>query len=334
MQQMKAGRKIALLIPGAAFIVILVLSATQPVSAQDSVRLHEIPYSPTLRPTSGQTTTYFAFPFQKLKEAVPALKGLKYDDSQERLPSILAGVAQTIANVLPRLPNLVSKEDISGFQAPRDPSAAGGLPNAQPWSREFRYLILCHQNADGSTTIEELRTDAKGNAADAAGQFAAPRGFGFAYQWLFFTSANQLEFRFRYLGQQDKGGRKTFVVAFAQNPGKVTNPALFQSEGKVSPFYYQGVLWVDQSTFDVVMLRTDLLDALPDLHLTQLTTELSFRLVHIHDSDAEFWLPNELSISSDQGAGPAEESHRYSDYHLYRSTARIVPPPSDTSFPK
>ena len=168
---MKTDRKIAVLLPDAVFIVILAFFATQPVSAQDPGRLHEIPYSPTLRPTSGQTTTYFAFPFQKLKEAVPALKGLKYDESQERLPSILAGVAQTIANVLPKLPNLVSREDISGFQAPRDPSAAGGLPNAQPWSREFRYLILCHHNADGSTTIEELRTDAKGNPADAAGQF-------------------------------------------------------------------------------------------------------------------------------------------------------------------
>jgi hypothetical protein len=322
---MKTDRRIAVPLPAAVFIVILVLSAVPPTSAQDSVRLHEIPYSPTLRPTSGQTTTYFAFPFQKLKEAVPALKGLKYDDSQERLPSILAGVAQTIANVLPRLPNLVSREDISGFQAPRDLSAAGGLPSAQPWSRQFRYLILCHQNVDGSTSIEELRTDSNGHKADAAGQFTSPRGFGFAYQWLFFTSANQPEFRFRYLGQQDKGGRKTFVVAFAQNPGKVTSPALFQSEGKVSPFYYQGVIWVDQSTFDVVLLRTDLLDALPDLHLTQLTTELSFRLVHIHGFDAEFWLPNEVSISSDQGAGPAEESHRYSDYHLYHSTASIVP---------
>jgi hypothetical protein len=101
MQQMKTDRKIAVLLPDAVFIVILAFFATQTISAQDPGRLHEIPYSPTLRPTSGQTTTYFAFSFQKLKEAVPALKGLKYDESQERLPSILAGVAQTIANVLP-----------------------------------------------------------------------------------------------------------------------------------------------------------------------------------------------------------------------------------------
>jgi hypothetical protein len=73
------------------------------------------PYSPTLRPTLAKPT-YFAFPFQKLKEVVPALKGLKYDESQERLPSILAGVAQTIANVLPRLPNLVSREEVMRLQ--------------------------------------------------------------------------------------------------------------------------------------------------------------------------------------------------------------------------
>jgi hypothetical protein len=323
---MKILGKVGARSPTSVFIGALIFVTGYMISGQDArSRLNEIPYSPTLHPTSGQTTTYFAFPFQKLKEAVPALKGLKYDDSQVQLTSILAGVAQTIANVLPRLPNLVSREDISGFQGPGDPSAESRVASAQPWSREFRYLLLCHHNADGSTTIEELRTDSKGHPADARGQLTAPRGLGFAYQWLFFTSANQPEFRFRYLGQQDKGGRKTFVLAFVQDPARVTNPALFQSGDKVGTFYYQGILWVDQSTFDIVMLRTDLLAAVPDLHLTLLTTELSFRLVPIQGLDTKFWLPSEVSITSDQGAGPAEESHRYSDYHLYHSTSRIVP---------
>jgi len=112
------------------------------------------------------------------------LKGLKYDDSQERLISILVSVAQTISNVLPRLPNLVSREDISGFQAPRDPSAESRLASAQPWSRQFRYLILCQHNADGSTTIEELRTDSKkilltqqGNSPHRAASASLINGF-------------------------------------------------------------------------------------------------------------------------------------------------------------
>jgi hypothetical protein len=323
---MQALRKLAAFTPTAMLIIALALAWGGPVRGQGAPsRLGQIPYTPTLRPASGSTTTYFEFPFQKLKEAVPALRGLELDPSQERLPALLARVAQTIANVLPRLPDLVSREDITGFQSPRNPSAPGGLANAQPWNREFRYLILCHHGTDGSTTIEESRTDSNGHEVGASSQFTAPRGYGFAYQWLFFSAANQHEFRFRYLGRQDKNGRKTFVVAFAQDPDKVDAPALFQSAGKVAPFYYQGVLWVDETTYDIVMLRTDLLTALPDLHLTMLKTELSFRLVPIHGFDAKFWLPSALDIASDQGAGIAEEVHRYSDYHLYHTTTRILP---------
>jgi hypothetical protein len=323
---MHAPGKLGALVPMAVTIAVLALAPGRPAEAQGTPgRLGQIPYSQPLQPISGSTTTYFDFPFQKLKEAVPPLKGLKFDPSQDRLPSILAGVAQTIAHVLPKLPNLVSRESIYGFQSPRDTLAPGGLASAQPWNREFRYLILCHHNADGSTTIEESRTDSRGRPAEATNQFTTPHGYGFAYQWLFFSAANQPEFRFRYLGEQDKDGRKTFVVAFAQDPDRVTDPAFFQAGGKTAPFYYQGVLWVDQSTFDIVMLRTDLLTALPDLHLRMLTTELSFRLVPIHGFDAEFWLPSALDIASDQGAGVAEEVHRYADYHLYHATTRILP---------
>jgi hypothetical protein len=322
---MRCGRKrLARALPAVA-IGAMALACAHPVTAQ--IAPLNGPFNRPLTTASGETQTYFEFPVQRLKDAVPALKGIKYDPSQEQLPAILASVAKTIADVLPRLPDLVSREDIYHFQSPRGPQAAGGLANAQPWSREFKYLILCHRNANGSTTIEESRTDAKGRAADSSGGFTAPRGYGFAYQWLFFSAANQPEFRFRYLGQQEKGGRKTFVLAFAQEPGKVSDPAYFQSEGKTAPFYFQGVLWVDQASFNIVALHSDLLEPLPDLHLRQLTTELAFRSVPIHGYDAVFWLPSEVDISTDQGAGPVEENHRYSDYHLFHAEARIVGTP-------
>lgn len=281
----------------------------------------------SMTPISGASPLYFEFPIQKMKSAVPALKGIEYDENQQQLTAILDHVAKTIADVLPRLPNLISKEEIYHFQGPHDKLGAGGLASEQPWSRDFKYLILSHHNPDGSTSLEELRTDSKGKSADAQGQFTAPRGFGFAYEWLFFSAAGQREFRFRYLGRQDKFGRKTLVLAFAQDPARVTDPAHFQAGDKVAPFYYQGVLWVDQASFDVVALRTDLLSPLPDLRLRQLTTELTFRSVPIHGYDAVFWLPSELTISSDQGSGPMVENHRYSDYHLFHSEARIVATP-------
>jgi predicted esterase len=295
-----------------------------------------------LQQHSRRASTFPELPVQKLKEAVPELKGLNYDASQDRLAAILAGVAQTIANVLPRLPDLASREQIYHFQSTLD--ATGG-PARQPWSGEFKYLLLCHHNADGSTTIEESRTDTKGRIATASGPLTALRGYGFAYLWLLFSAANQPEFRFRYLGQQHKDGRETFVVAFAQDPGKVANPAYFQSGQKVSPYYYQGVLWADQSSFDIVMLRTDLLAPLSALDLKQLTMKLTFHSVPIQGYNAVFWLPLEVDISLGQGAAPGEsvsfaqgtgpgegtflyqENHVYSNYQLFHGEARLVPSP-------
>jgi hypothetical protein len=272
-----------------------------------------------------EATTYLNFPIQRLKAVVPALGGIKYDDRQDQLPVILGRVAQHIADVLPRLPNLISREDVYHFQSTADADASGGLAATQPWGRQYRYLLQCQRNRDGSTSIAESRIDGAGKPVKEGGGFTSVRGYGFSYQWLFFTAASQPEFHFRYLGQQEKSGRKTYVVAFAQEPKKVSAPAFFLVDTKRVPFYYQGVLWVDQSSFDIIALRTDLLAPLPLLR--QLTTELTFRSVPIRGFDAVFWLPSEVDISSDQGRGPSEENHRYSDYRLFHSESRIVTSP-------
>jgi len=272
-------------------------------------------------------TSYIDLPIDRLKDAVPSLKGIDYDPSQQALPAILAGVAKKIGEVLPRLPDLVSREEVIRFQGSWDSTAPGGLAAAQPSSRDFKYLLQFQHGPGGETSISESRIDSKGRPVNGAETYTALRGFGFAYQWLFFSAAVQPEFRFRYLGEQAKGGRKAFVVAFAQDPRKVSEPAYFQAGGRTEPFYFQGVLWIDRESFDILRLRTDLLAPLAELHLRRLTTELTFRSVPIHGFGAVFWLPSEVEISSDQGAGLTEESHRYSDYHLFHAEARIVAGP-------
>ena len=282
---------------------------------------------PSTKLGAQEAETYLKFPIQRLKAVVPGLGGIKYDDSQEQLPLILNRVAKQIANVLPRLPDLISREDVYHFQSMADADAVGSLAATQPWGRQFKYLLQCKRNPDGSTSIAESRIDGAGKLVNEYGGFTSVRGYGFSNMWLFFTAAVQPEFHFRYLGMQEKSGRKTYVVAFAQEPKKVFAPAFFEVNNKKVPFYYQGILWVDQSTFNIVDLRTDLLAPLPQLSLKQLTTELTFRSVVIHGYDAVFWLPSEVDISSDQGQGPSQETHRYSDYHLFHAQARIVDNP-------
>ncbi len=304
----------------------LVAGTSQLASAQAELSPSSGPHGTGSAVLGAQeATTYLNFPIRQLKALVPALGGIKYDNRQEQLPIILNGVAKHIEDVLPRLPDLISREDVYHFQSRADSDAPGGLAATQPWGRKYNYLLQCQRNPDGSTSIAESRIDGAGKPVREGGGFTSVRGYGFSYQWLFFTAANQPEFHFRYLGQQEKSGRKTYVVAFAQEPKKVSAPAFFQVDAKSVPFYYQGVLWVDQSSFDIVALRTDLLAPLP--LLKQLTTVLTFRSVPIRGFDAVFWLPSEVDISSDQGRGPSEESHRYSDYHLFHAQARIVDTP-------
>ena len=309
-------------------IAVLVAGTSQLASAQAELGPSSSPFGSASTSLGAQeATAYLNLPIRRLKAVVPALGGIKYDDRQEQLPVILNRVAKHIADVLPRLPDLISREDVYHFQSMADADVPGGLAATQPWGRQYRYLLQCQRNPDGSTSIAESRIDHAGKLVQEGGGFTSVRGYGFSYQWLFFTAANQPEFHFRYLGQQEKSGRKTYVVAFAQEPNKVRAPAFFQADTKRVPFYFQGVLWVDQSSFDIIALRTDLLAPLPQVLLKQLTTELTFRSVSIRGVDAVFWLPSEVDISSDQGRGPSEESHRYSDYHLFHAQARIVDNP-------
>lgn len=305
-----------------------------------------------LQQTSGATYVDDALP--KLQKAVPELASLKPDANQEDLPYILNSVAEAIADFVPRLPNLVSREEVyrsentAKLDAPHQyaslampgvsgPMAMTTIKPQEGRGQEFRYLILCNRNEQG-TRIEESRTDSKGHPLTAATGKSNPLGSGFAYQWLLFSAANQSEFRFRYLGEQTIDGRKTYVVAFAQTPERVKIPAVFRSRGKEAPYYYQGILWADQETFNIALLRTDLLTPLRSLQLYGLTTELHFGSVQIHGAEIQggeenFWLPNLVNMFIAQDTTEIEELHQYTDYRLFHSTATIVPAPKDADDP-
>ena len=308
-------------------LIASLVSFTFAASAQLTVPI--LPSTPSHVGPTSSAAVYFDFPLPELRHAVPSIKGLAYESnpesSKDQLPAILSGVARSIDNALLKLPDLVSREDVNYIQTSGDPTNADNPFNAGRWNRVFRYLILCHRAADHSVQIEESRTDGKGHPIDLSASTRGPRGLGFAYQWLLFSAANQPEFRFRYLGRQSKDGKQTFVLAFAQVPEKVMTPAHYQVDDKVLPFYFQGVIWVDQSTSKIVLLHTDLLAPIPRLNLRRLTTEVHFNSVSIRDLNASFWLPREVDITSDQTTGTAEEDHRYTDYHLFHSTVKIIP---------
>src|SRR5579862_3822493 len=55
---------------------------------------------------------YPDLPLEKLTRTIPDLEGLRPASGQERLTPILDKMAETIAKLLPRLPDLISREDV------------------------------------------------------------------------------------------------------------------------------------------------------------------------------------------------------------------------------
>ena len=321
---------------GVAILLAGVLNAGGAFALEKPSTIHEIANGQQSNsPNDGSSTTpdvtpYLDFPIEKLRLAVPTLAGIKHDGNQDQLSSILSKVGEVIADSLSKVPSLSAREEVhslSGNPFSGLPPGAD-IPDAETQLRQsrsvdFHYLIILHHAVDG-TRIEEYRGDAKNHQIDP-GDSTGVRAFGFAFQWLMLSSANQSDYRFRYLGQQKIDGHDTFVVAFTQVPAKAKAVGKFTSMGKSVAFYYQGIAWIDQTTSNIVLLRTDLLDRLPSVQLDRMTTEVHFRSVSIHGYPAIFWLPTEVRVTSEEGGTIEEELHLYSHYALYKAEARIVP---------
>jgi hypothetical protein len=118
---------------------------------------------------------------------------------------------------------------------------------------------------------------------------------------------------------------KTFVLGFVQIPDQVKLPGKFKWAGKEEPFFFQGIAWIDQSTFDVVRLQTDLLSPVPSVNLLRMTTDLQFHSVRIKGYDADFWLPSQVLIRTEQGESVLNELHQYSRFKFFHAESKLLP---------
>ena len=119
--------------------------------------------------------------------------------------------------------------------------------------------------------------------------------------------------------------RKTYVMAFAQIPENTGLGATIESGSRRCSTPLQGVAWIDQSTFQIVRMQTDLLSPLPDIDLDQLRSILTFGSVKIAGLNLLMWLPSDVETTWQTAFHVGKESHLYSHYRLFHSTARVLP---------
>jgi hypothetical protein len=278
---------------------------------------------------------YMDEPLTELKNTVRELSGLQPAPTQEQASDLLAKVGAKADELLQKVPDLISDEAVSQTQYAAyqglTPACVGiGCLSAGRNSgrdQSFSYLIVTHLAPDGRLMLQEYRTNAKGRPVEGAG---APSFQGFFSAWIIFSSANQVESHFRYLGQQQTAdGHGTYVIGFAQIPGAVESTGIFMNDQEAVPLLFQGIAWVDQSDFRIVRLRTDLLAPLPEISLQRQTASILFGAVKIPTLELTLWLPQAVHVEMEARGQIVQEQHKYSKYRLYKAQSKMVLSPNN-----
>jgi hypothetical protein len=148
---------------------------------------------------------------------------------------------------------------------------------------------------------------------------------GFAAASLLFHPTYQSQAAFRYLGRQKVNGRDTYVIAFAQQPGKSRLYGSFRFGEMSMTTYSQGLAWVDSESYEITRVRTDLLMPLSEVKLERETTDIAFGEVHFKSIGKEFSLPQQVTVSVDWNGKHLRNEHRYSDFKLFKVEATDKP---------
>jgi hypothetical protein len=308
-------------------VLVTSVAITAPGSAEpartDVVQRHKSEQAP-----KGQTPSYVDEPLDELIRDVPELRTLQPAADQQELAMILQKTGERVDEFSGRLGGLTAKEVVSEERL--DPISIQ--------QDQYTYFIV-RKGTLLETVIEEYRRDADGNEGPPEVKFLSN---GFASTLLYFSRLNQMESRFRYLGDEQVGTRSAYVVAFAQIPGVATvTVRMKKPEGPELRWLIQGIAWVDKSNFQILQVRTELLA--PETLRTecnqkdQLQTFVKFSEVQPYGLAQPMWLPMEAEVREGLERYPREHGldckvhfeqqfrnvHHFTDYRTNRGVETL-----------
>jgi hypothetical protein len=275
---------------------------------------------------------YLEESLEQLVNDMPELRTIESAPDQQALPTILEKTGEQVDEFFRNVVDLSAHEQITEEKLGEQGEVIGRL------QMEDTYLVL-HRGTEMFGRISEYRMDANGNRLAEAGlnsgYFVTSNS---ALSQVYFSTAQQPESRFRYLGDERVGARDAYVVAFAQKPGEATvTVGLRVQEGRDMHvdvrMLAQGIAWVDKSNFQIIRLRKDLLAPRPEIGLERMSTVVILGELQLLDVATPLWLPSEAQVDikftairdqSEYHELNFRNDHHYSDYKSYRVTVKIL----------
>ncbi len=288
-------------------------AVVSPVSAQ--------PAPPTEMEIYRRARTVIDLTSEELAQAYPdEIRGLEFAGSQQELSPLLQKVGENVEKFFRDIPNTISKEQVR-----RERLRVDGIVE-ESVTQDYNYTA-CLSSLSG---WEEGRTDSKGREIPPEGMSRLSfLTTGLASASFYFHPKHQFGIRYRYLGRQSDEPYN-HVIAFAQRPGVTDIVGSFTSYLRPAPavLLYQGFVWIDPRTFQIVRLQQRLLTPRIDAYLETATSDIAYGEVRFESSPASFWLPREVIVNLRFAGQKYRNRHRYSDYQLFSVALeqKITPP--------
>lgn len=272
----------------------------------------------------------------EIVKAIPELKGFQPAASQDDLASTLQKVGDKVDGFLRDFPNTTCVEEIRQQRFDDEgppPAGIAGMPYIDErgktklgyeeelggsLARTFRYLALLPQDKT-FVGLVEYRTDSKGRIVEPERVPGTEQMVtrGFVSMPLVFHPHYRAGSDFRYLGRQALNKSDAHVIAFVQRPDASALSGRVTFESRSASVLFQGVAWIDFASFQVLAMRTWLVEPQALLGLASLNTEVSFAEVSFKKDSLRVWLPQEVVVALQRRGKTLRNRHRYSHYKLF-----------------
>ncbi len=192
--------------------------------------------------------------------------------------------------------------------------SAQGTPTNRE-TRQYNYVVAINEQAEGGLTVQEYRDSGDLDMPDKI------TTTGLAVLAIAFHPLFREGFEMRCEGLGDWNGQPAWLVHFRQFEDKPSRLRTYVVNGNYYPVRLKGRAWVRADNLQIVHLETDLVRAIPEIHLFTEHTSVSYGPVEFKRSGTDLWLPKSAELYVHFGKRRFYRSESFDHFMLFATEA-------------
>ena len=240
-------------------------------------------------------------------------------DIDAQKPSLAAGVPCP-ANILEITanPSKALVDSVAQFSAVEHMVHENLSPQGTPGNRETRqynYVVSISEPTQGTLIIQEYRDSGDLDMPDKITTTGLPV-LAIAFHPFF-----REDFEMRCEGLGDWNGQAAWLVHFRQFDEKPSRLRTYVVNKNNYPVRLKGRAWIQADNLQIIHLETDLVRAIPEIHLMTEHTSVSYGPVQFKKSGADLWLPTSAELYVHFGKRRFYRSETFDHFMLFATDA-------------